>query len=164
LLQPPDVFSRMVPWLILLAAALFAVQPLVSRLLRRKEHASAPVAATLSAIVAGQFLIAIYGGYFGAGIGILMLSSLAFLGLESIHHINALKTFLAMCINGTAAILFVWYDNVHWPYALAMAGSAIVGGYVGARMALRLSPAAVRWIVIVIGFGLAGYYFYREWF
>jgi uncharacterized membrane protein YfcA len=164
LLLDESVFAALIPWLILLAAVLFALQPFVARLLRRHEHSTAPATATLSAIVFGQFLIAIYGGYFGAGIGILMLSSLAFLGLESIHHVNALKTFLAMCINGTAAVLFIWDGKVYWPYALAMAGAAIVGGYVGARLALRMNPAAVRWVVILIGFGLAGYYFYRQWF
>jgi hypothetical protein len=163
LLLDASVFAALVPWLILLAAILFALQPFVARLVRRKEHAAAPVVATLSAIVFGQFLIAIYGGYFGAGMGILMLSSLAFLGLDSIHHVNALKTFLAMCTNAVAALLFIWDGKVYWPYALAMAAAAIVGGYVGARVALRMHPAAVRWVVIVIGFGLAGYYFYRQW-
>jgi uncharacterized protein len=163
LLLNKSVFAALIPWLILLAAVLFALQPFVGRLLRRKVHATAPATATLSAIVAGQFFIAIYGGYFGAGIGILMLSSLAFLGLDSIHQANAVKTFLAMCINGTAALLFIADGKVYWPYALAMAVAAIVGGYVGARLALRMNPAAVRWVVIAIGFGLAGYYFYREW-
>jgi uncharacterized membrane protein YfcA len=164
LLLKESVFTALIPWLILLAAFLFALQPFAGRLLRRKVHAAAPAKATLSAIVAGQFFIAIYGGYFGAGIGILMLSSLAFLGLDSIHQANALKTFLAMCINGTAALLFIWGGKVYWPYALAMAVASIIGGYVGARLALRMNPAAVRWVVIAIGFGLAGYYFYREWF
>jgi uncharacterized membrane protein YfcA len=165
LLLEENVFATLIPWLILLAAVLFALQPLVGRLLRREQRviATAPAMATLSAIVFGQFAIAIYGGYFGAGMGILMLSSLAFLGLDNIHQVNALKTFLAMGINATAALLFVWDGKVYWPYALAMAGAAIVGGYVGARLALRMNPAAVRWVVIVIGFGLAGYYFYRQW-
>jgi uncharacterized protein len=157
------VFAALIPWLILLAAVLFALQPVVARLLRLKVHTTSASRATLAAIVCGQFAIAIYGGYFGAGIGILMLTSLAFLGLDSIHHANALKTFLAACINGTAAVVFVCDNKVHWPYALAMAAAAIVGGYFGARLALRMHPAAVRWVVILIGFGLAGYYFYRQW-
>lgn len=167
-LMPERVFDRLVPWLILTAAILFVLQPLVGRLVRRRDPAAASGAAppgaappgiALSGIVAGQFLIAIYGGYFGAGIGILMLSSLAFLGLESIHQVNALKTFLAMAINGTAAVVFIVQGKVHWPFALAMAAASIVGGYAGARLSLRLRPVVVRWVVIAIGFGLASYYF-----
>jgi uncharacterized membrane protein YfcA len=163
LLLDEHVFGAMVPWLILTAAVLFLVQPALRRLMKRHEHEPGPAGATLAGIVVGQFFIAVYGGYFGAGIGILMLSSLAFLGLDSIHHVNALKTFLAMCINGTAAVLFIARAEVHWPYALSMMAAAIVGGYVGARLSLRLHPAAVRWVVIVIGFALAAYEFYRDW-
>jgi uncharacterized membrane protein YfcA len=160
---PPGVFSQLVPWLILTAAVLFALQPVASRLLRRPAMAQAPGRGTLAAIIAAQLLIAAYGGYFGAGIGILMLSSLAFLGLGSIHQVNALKTFLALFINGVAAALFIAVGNVYWPFALAMAAWAIVGGYVGARLALRLRPAVVRWVVIGVGFGLAAYEFMRAW-
>jgi hypothetical protein len=116
----------------------------------------------LAGIVAVQFLIGIYGGYFGAGIGILMLSSLSFLGLKDIHETNALKTFLAFCMNIVAAGIFVWRDYVEWHYALAMAVAAIVGGYLGARFSLLLPTYVVRWIVIVIGFSLAAYYFAKE--
>jgi uncharacterized membrane protein YfcA len=116
----------------------------------------------LAGIVVGQFFIGIYGGYFGAGIGILMLSSLSFLGLADIHQTNALKSFLAFCINIVAAALFIVRDMVDWRYAPAMGIAAIVGGYFGARLSLLLPPAAVRAIVIVIGFSLAAYYFVKE--
>jgi uncharacterized membrane protein YfcA len=116
---------------------------------------------TLAGIIVGQFLIGVYGGYFGAGIGILMLSSLSFLNLKDIHETNALKSFLAMCMNMVAAVIFAMKDMVHWPYAIAMALAAILGGYFGARYALSLQPALVRWIVIVIGFSLAAYYFFK---
>jgi hypothetical protein len=98
---------------------------------------------------------------FGAGIGILMLSSLALMGVGDMHRMNALKTVLAGCINGVSVLVFVNDDKVHWPYALPMAAAAILGGYLGARMALRVPPRLVRWAVICIGFGLAGYYFWR---
>src|SRR5262249_61700346 len=100
--------------------------------------------------------VGVYGGYFGAGIGILMLSALALMGLADIHQMNALKSFLALCINGTAAALFAAEGKVEWRYALVMAASAVVGGYLGARLALRLKPGIVRWIVIAVGLGLAG--------
>ncbi len=111
-----------------------------------------------------QFLVAIYGGYFGAAIGILMLSALAMMGLHDIHRMNAIKTLLASVINSTSAIVFIATGNVNWPYALAMAASAIVGGYAGARIARRIDRRVVRGIVVIIGFGLAGYYFYRQVF
>ena len=117
---------------------------------------------TLAAIVFIQLLIGIYGGYFGAGIGILMLSSLSFLGLEDIHQVNALKSFLAFAMNIVGAGVFIARDMVVWEYAPAMAAAAIIGGYAGARLSLRIPPAVVRWIVIAIGFGLAAYYFAKE--
>jgi uncharacterized membrane protein YfcA len=159
---PERYFTALIPWLILTAAVLFLFQPALSRFMKRHTAAGDPTGGTLVGIVVGQFFIAVYGGYFGAGIGILMLTSLSFLGLESIHQVNGLKTYLAMCINGTAAVLFVVSGNVHYPYALAMAAASIVGGYVGARLSLRLRPAAVRWLVIAIGFGLAVYEFQRH--
>ncbi len=160
---PEGIFKALVPWLVLLAAILFLLQPYIMRALRReKPHIGPPTGTTRMVVVACQFLVAIYGGYFGAGIGILMLTSLAFLDLGSIHEMNALKTWLAFCINGISAILFVVDGQVVWSYALAMTVAAIIGGYVGARLALRLRPIYVRWVVIVIGFTLALYFFYEQ--
>jgi uncharacterized membrane protein YfcA len=156
-------FARLVPWLILTAAILFLLQPTIARLLKHQAAAlQKPSPKVLAGIVVVQFFIGIYGGYFGAGIGILMLSSLSFLGLEDIHQTNALKTFLAFSMNIVAAILFVARGMVVWEYALPMAVASIIGGYLGARMSLRLRPIYVRWIVIVIGFTLAVYYFAKE--
>ena len=106
--------------------------------------------------------MAIYGGYFGAGIGILMLSALGLMGLGDIHHMNALKTLLAGVINGVSVVIFVLERVVEWRYALAMAVAAIIGGYLGARVARRLNRNLVRCIVIAIGFGLAAYFFYQQ--
>lgn len=156
-------FKHVIPWLILLAAVLFLLQPTLARVFRAQAAAlREPSPPLLAGIVLMQFLIGIYGGYFGAGIGILMLSSLSFLGLKSIHETNALKSLLALCMNTMAAVIFIWEGFVHWPYALAMAIAAILGGYLGARFALLLKPTVVRWLVIAIGFGLAAYYFARE--
>src|SRR3954447_20084509 len=93
------------------------------------------------------------------GIGILMLTSLSFLGLEDIHQMNALKAFLAFCMNVVAALLFIARGMVLWDYALAMAIAAILGGCFGARLWVVLRPIVVRAMVIVVGFGLAAYYF-----
>ena len=156
-------FKAIVPWLILTAATLFLLQPTIGRFFRRHAAHGPPGPRLLAFIIACQFVIGLYGGYFGAGIGILMLSSLSFLGLEDIHHVNALKTFLAFCMNGTSAVLLIILNQVVWPYGVAMAAAAMLGGYVGARLALTLRPTVVRWIVIALGFSLAVYYFYREW-
>ena len=110
-----------------------------------------------------QFLVAVYGGYFGAGIGILMLSALGFMGVGDIHRMNAVKTFLAAAINAASAVVFVRDGLVNWNYALPMVIAAILGGYAGARVARRLPASYVRYSVIVIGFGLAAYYFIKEY-
>jgi uncharacterized membrane protein YfcA len=155
-----DHFGAVVPWLILLASILFLLQPTIARLLKRQSEAlRSPSRTILAGIVVVQFFIGVYGGYFGAGIGILMLSSLSFLGLKDIHEVNALKSFLAFCMNVVAAGLFSARGMVEWRFALPMAAAAVLGGYLGARFSLLLRPALVRWIVIVIGFSLAAYYF-----
>jgi uncharacterized membrane protein YfcA len=155
-------FRVVVPWLVLLAATLFLLQPYLARWIMRHQPAGPAHGKSLAIILIAQFLIAIYGGYFGAGIGILMLSSLGFLGLANIHQMNALKSFLALCINGISVVFFMFSGQIHWVYAGIMTIAAILGGYFGARASLLLKPIYVRWIVITIGFGLAGYFFYQQ--
>ena len=156
-------FRLLIPWLILTAAILFLLQPTIARLLKPQAIAlHKPSPTILAGVVIVQFFIGVYGGYFGAGIGILMLSSLSFLGLEDIHQTNALKSWLAFVMNIVAAGVFIEREMVAWRYALAMAVAAIIGGYLGARLSLRLRPVYVRWIVIGIGFSLAAYYFAQE--
>lgn len=154
-------FSRLVPWLIFGATLLFAVQPIVRRGLERlrASHdrraarngepkglgARAPLAFVF------QLLVAFYGGFFGAGIGILMLAAMGLMGLRSIHRMNGLKNFAAVCINGVAAITFVVLGRVRWPLALLMAVGAIAGGYGGAGLARRLGERSVRGAVVGIG-------------
>jgi uncharacterized membrane protein YfcA len=152
-------FARMVPWLILTATLLFLIQPTLARLTGIGKLHVRPRAGMTAAIVLGQTLVAIYGGYFGAGIGILMLSSLAVLGLADIHQMNGVKTVLAACINSASIAVFVADGKVVWNYAIVMAAAAVAGGYFGARSARRLPPELVRWVVIIIGFALSAYYF-----
>lgn len=154
-------FTFLIPWLILTAAVLFMVQPVVARLVRAKPH-SIPSRNTIASIVFFQFLVAIYGGYFGAGIGILMLSGLALMGLPSVHEMNAVKTFLAVCINGVSVVIFVAEKKVEWSVVPVMMASSILGGYLGARLARRIRPVLVRWLIIAVGLALAGYEFYKQ--
>jgi hypothetical protein len=113
-------------------------------------------------LIAFQLVVAVYGGYFGAGIGILMLASLAMMGIGDINRMNAVKTVLTVCINGVSVVVFVVEGDVVARYALPMAGASILGGYLGAKLALRVHPRQVRVVVIVIGFVLAGYFFYQK--
>ncbi len=158
-------FAMAVPWLILAASALFTLQPIVSRMTKNKS-AQASTEHTHSQLIllsCAQFLVGIYGGYFGAGIGILMLSALAYMGMRDVHEMNALKTILAVLMNGVAAIWFTMEGKVNWGYALPMAISSIAGGYLGARLAIRFKSSAVRKFVIAVGFTLAAYYFYKTY-
>jgi uncharacterized membrane protein YfcA len=157
---PPSVFATLVPWLILTAALLFLIQGPIKRLVKQKHGPPGPVASI--GVILGQFVIAVYGGYFGAGIGILMLSVLPFMGTKTIHETNAAKTILAACINGVTVFIFMLKGLVVWPFALAMMISAIVGGYAGARVARRLPALYVRLLVVAIGFGLGVYYLWKE--
>jgi uncharacterized protein len=169
---PNESFDAVVPWLILLAAVLFAIQPQMSRLVgepSRPLAVQAGVPATRLLAVGGlQLLVGIYGGYFGAGIGVLMLAVLSVLGLHDIHALNATKNLLAAAINGVAtavlvAVAAVGGFEVSWPHVAVLAVGSVAGGIAVARLALRLPPTAVRRAVTVIAFALAGYHFWREW-
>jgi uncharacterized membrane protein YfcA len=158
------LFRELVPWLILSATVLFIVQEPIRQWLARRSAqgpATGERAGSLPAVIAFQFLVALYGGFFGAGIGILMLAALGFLGLSDIHRMNGLKNFAAVCINGVAAVTFIVGHRVHWKIALLMAAGAIAGGYGGAGLARRLGQRNVRRIVIAIGLLIGLYMLFR---
>ncbi len=144
-----DRFARIVPYLVLAATLLFMARGVLLRWLR--GHAPAATDGPTTVFVLAQFAVAVYGGYFGAGIGILMLAVLGLMGLSHIHQMNGLKNWGGLCINFVAAIVFALSGVVLWPLALAMAVGSVAGGYAGARMAQRVSQAAVRRAVVVIG-------------
>jgi uncharacterized membrane protein YfcA len=152
----PDRFDAIVPFLVLGATMLFLLQPPLSRRLVRRTPEEPDGRLLLPRpswwLIAGQFAVAVYGGYFGAGIGILMLAGLGAMGLTNIHRMNGIKNWGAMCINAIAAITFVFSGIVIWPVAIAMAAGGLAGGYGGARLALRVGQKWVRRAVIGIGF------------
>jgi hypothetical protein len=163
LLRTPErVFENLAPLLVLFATILFMLRGAVARRLAPKEppepagggEASIPAGRWALATVL-QFGVAVYGGYFGAGIGILMLALLGFLGLTDILAMNGLKNFFAVCINGVAALYFVLQGAVHWREAAVLTVGAIAGGYGGARFSRRIGQERARAAVIVIGFGVA---------
>ena len=151
---PVVVFDRLVPVLILFATCLFMAQ---ESLQRRFDLSAAHAARShwLSWTMLFQLAVALYGGYFGAGIGILMLAALSVMGHTDIHRMNGLKNLLATCINGVSAAYFVFADLVIWSDALVMAVGAIVGGVGGANIARRIGRNTVRRVVVVVGFVMA---------
>jgi uncharacterized membrane protein YfcA len=154
------LFRALVPWLILGATALFIAQEPLRRIRERRTAERGPRRLediNLWVLAAGQFLVAIYGGFFGAGMGILMLAELGFLGLANIHQMNGLKNFAAVCINGIAAVYFALGHHVRWPLAALMAVGSVLGGYAGAWIAQRIGEAMVRWVIIAIGLGIGVY-------
>jgi len=155
IVTPSPVFARLVPGLILFATVLFMIQGTVNRWL----HLPAPgVKSITTAWWVGAMLIqlcsAMYGGYFGAGNGILMLAVLGLLGLHDIHRANGIKNFLGICINSVAVVSFSVAHMVAWPRALLMAVGATAGGYVGARTAQRVGRVFIRRAIVVIGFAI----------
>ena len=160
-LLPPSVFAFLVPWLLLTASLLFLLQPALGRFVRVHASGGLPGPGVRRGVVAFQFLVSVYGGYFGAGIGILMLSALSLMGLGDIHRMNAVKTLLAALINGVSILVFVARGIVEYRYGLVMAVAGVLGGYAGAHFGRRLPRVLVRWLVIAVGLGLSAYYFAR---
>jgi uncharacterized protein len=153
---PEKVFANLVPWLLATASVLLLLQRPLSRWIGAHPH-EAPAKGTLVTVIFFQLLVGVYGGYFGAGIGILMLSSLAFMGIPNIHHMNAVKNILAVTMNGVTAIIVAYAGVVVWEYAAIMAVASIAGGYAGARAGRKMRPEYVRVLVVAIGFFVAAY-------
>ncbi len=143
---PEKSFERVVPWLILFACVLLAVQGQLRRLARRASAESHPAALWVI-----QLLIGVYGGYFGAGIGILMLAAMGILIPSSMQHANALKVLFSLLINGIAAFYFMALGAAEYREAIMMAVASIAGGFLGARIAMRMNPAAMRGFSIAVG-------------
>ncbi|AXC11597.1 membrane protein, putative [Acidisarcina polymorpha] len=165
-------FLRLVPWLLLVAALLFAVSTPVSRWLQRRaaarETARLVSGSTLPAgrvsmtpLFLGMVLVCFYIGYFGAGAGFLVMSLLAIFGVEEINQINALKVVTTCLANGIAVVTFVIEKQVLWQTCLLMMVTAAIGGYFGGRWARRVDARVMRGVVVAIGLGMAGYFFWR---
>jgi|SRR5579872_5206033 len=160
------LFLHLVPYLLLLATLLFAFGGMITSRLRlrtdTKGKGSGPFRLSLVWVAALQFVIALYGGFFGGGIGILMLATLSLMGMEDIHSANALKAILAACINGVAIVTFVFAGAILWGQAIVMILGAVAGGYGGATIARRLDPKLVRRFVILVGIAMSIYFFVRR--
>jgi uncharacterized protein len=159
---PPQTFMRVLPWLMLGATLLFVF----GKRLAGRRASSVGYEATTTAIVGASIftlLVAVYGGYFGGGVGIVNLAMLSAVGMTDIHAMNALKSVMGMAINGIAVLVFVLKGAVYWPQAVVMVVGAVVGGYFGAHFAQRLPPQWVRCFVIVVGAGMTMYFLVKAY-
>ncbi|HEY4239460.1 MAG TPA: sulfite exporter TauE/SafE family protein [Kofleriaceae bacterium] len=149
------LFGRVVPFLILLAVALLAAQDFLRARLRSRSGSSAWVALPL-------LLAGIYGGYFGAGLGVMILAALAVAFDDSLTRLNALKQAVSLAVNLAAAALFVFSGHVDWPLAAAMCAGSLLGGLLGGHLASRIPSRVLRWIIVALGTALAIYYLVRS--
>lgn len=159
LLTPETAFAKAVPFLLLAATLVFLFGPLLTR-----RHGPQPDVVILpSWALPAQFLVGIYGGYFGAGVGIATLALLGQFGFTRMHQMNGLKTLLTTCMNGVAVLPFALAGVIVWKWAAVMCVGAMLGGYLGARLARRTPPQVIRAIVIVIAVSMTLYFFWRTY-
>ncbi len=159
---PQATFMQLVPWLLLGATLLFACSAHISAWVRARSGRAS--GSRLLRIVGGPILglaIAIYIGYFGAGVGVLILALLGVLGFKNIHAMNGMRTLLVSVSNAAALVTFIWAKAIVWPPALLMVVGASLGGYGGAAYARNLNPEHVRRFVIIVGFAMSLYFFIR---
>jgi len=156
---PAHTFMRVLPWLTLGATLLFAFgRKLAGKRGSVIEHDTTTVALVGATIF--QFCVAIYGGYFGGGMGIVMLAMLAALGMTDIHAMNALKSVMGSVINGVAVVTFIVARAVYWRHGVVMIVGAIAGGYLGAHYAMKIPQVWIRSFVVLVGAGMTVYFFW----
>ncbi len=159
---PAHTFMRVLPWLTLGATLLFAFgKKLAGKRGSVIEHES--TSAALAGATLFQFGVAIYGGYFGGGMGIVMLAMLAALGMTDIHAMNALKSVMGFVINGVAVVTFIFAGAVYWRHGAVMIVGAIVGGYLGAHYAMKVPQVWIRSFVVLVGAGMTVYFFWKSY-
>ncbi len=156
LFTPQRTFDSAIPWLMLAATLLFTFGARLTPILKRAFHIG-PVT-----LVAIQFLIAIYGGFFGGAIGILMLATWTAFGQTDIHVMNANRTLMGSAANSVAAVLFMMARKIWWPQALLMLGATVLGGYIGARTARKVNPKIIRGLVTGVSVGITIAFFLRR--
>ena len=154
-------FVEFVPWLVLIATIIIVLRPILAR--RGEGDAVRPVLtlALWPVAMTAIFLVSVYGGYFGAGIGILMIGALTFISRGDIGHVVALKNLLTLCMRGIAVLVLVLQGNVNWKYGAPMALGGLIGGYIGGMVSHRANRTLIRFIVIGIGLAASAYYFWK---
>jgi len=157
---PAETFLQILPWLMFSATLLFVFGPKLTRANNTGVAHDASLGYILGASFC-QLLVAIYGGYFGGGMGFVILAMLTAFGMADIHQMNALKSVLSTTTNGLAVAIFIYKHAVYWPHALVMICGAALGGYFGAHYSLRLPRVWVRYFVIAVGGAMTAYFFLR---
>jgi len=157
-------FAAMVPWLLLFATLLFLFQGVLRRLFTFESQWVNPGRPALFAAIGFQFAVSLYGGYFGAGIGILMLAALGLLGVRDMHEANALKNVLSSVINAVAAVWFVVHGLIDWPRAGVMTAGAVAGYFLGAHFSQKIPQERVRQLVGGVGVAITVVLFVRQCF
>jgi hypothetical protein len=153
----PHTFVLLIPFLLLFASTLFTFGGRIAKKLTRGARAPLPAA------VAAQLAISVYGGYFGGGIGIMMLAVMTLLGMTHIHQMNGMKNILGALINGVAVVAFVVAGAVQWGPGVFMVAGGILGGYAGAAIARRVNPKHVRRLVMAIAWTMTAYFFAKTY-
>jgi uncharacterized protein len=167
-------FLELIPWLLIIAASLFAVSTPISKWLQRRSIqrraerlADGPTASgsqpSMLPLFIGMLVVCFYIGYFGAGAGFLVISLLAIFGVEEMNQINALKVVTTCLANGIAVVTFIVEKQVAWKYCLLMMVTAAIGGYVGGRYSRRINARVMRTVVVILGFSMAAYFFWKQY-
>jgi hypothetical protein len=159
---PAHTFMRVLPWLTLGATLLFAFGKKIAGERRSFiEHESSRL--ELAGATLFQLCVGVYGGYFGGGMGIVMLAMLAALGMTDIHAMNALKSVMGSVINGVAVVTFIIAGAIYWRHGIVMILGGIAGGYLGAHYAQKLPQVWIRWFVVLVGAGMTVYFFWKSY-
>jgi uncharacterized membrane protein YfcA len=153
---PSAVFAGILPWLMLLATSIFAFGNFAPKAILQR------VTIKTRGVLVAQFFIAVYGGYFGAGIGFMMLAALTLYGMRDIHAMNGLKLVLALCMTVVSSVAFVLAGKVYWTEALVMCVATLLGGYFGALGAKRVRPDIIKVFIVVLGAALTVYFFVHK--
>ena len=164
---PQSIFMRLVPWLLLLAATIFAFSRPMLRWVERRTAArnlgseAVPRKPRRMAVFISLLLICIYVGYFGAGGGFVTITLLTLFGIEDLHEINALKVVSTTLANGAACVIFAVSRQIEWRYCLLAMAACGIGGYMSARLARHVPQGVLRTFIIVLGFSMSAWYFYK---
>jgi uncharacterized membrane protein YfcA len=159
---PAHTFMRVLPWLTLGATLLFAFGKKLAggrvSVIEHETSGKALVGATLF-----QLMVGVYGGYFGGGMGIVMLAMLAVLGMTDVHAMNALKSVMGFVINGIAVVTFIAMGAIYWKQGVVMIVGGIAGGYLGAHYAMKMPQSWIRMFVVLVGAGMTVYFFWKSY-
>lgn len=159
LFTPEDSFRILIPYLILAATVILALQGPLKKWLSKRNNPSAPGKTNHIPMFLMVFIAAVYGGYFGAGLGVILMAVFGLVINDTLTRLNALKQATSLCINLTAAAYFCFSGIVEWPVVAVMIVGALGGGMLGGKLAGKINPEILRWIIVVIGLGIAFVYF-----